>query len=171
MNNPFEVLGILPSATEQEVRLAYHQMAKRFHPDHFRDPIQQEDAARRLTAINIAYEEAIKLAVSRNNIVYRQALPMADSMHLARKMLVQGNAANALRQLLRASSRDASWYHLQGEVLTALDQLESAMQAHREAVHRDPENLAYRRAAFDAEQAFKQSKTVKARIKKWITRK
>ena len=54
--NPYEVLGVYPEATEDELNRAYRQMAKRYHPDlHPGD----ETASRRMGEINQAYD-AIK---------------------------------------------------------------------------------------------------------------
>ena len=33
MNDPYSVLGITPSATEEEIKKAYRSKCKEFHPD------------------------------------------------------------------------------------------------------------------------------------------
>ncbi len=50
------------------------------------------------------------------------------------KMLGQKNPESALRQLLRAESRDDEWYYIQGNILMAMGQYESAHSSYREAV-------------------------------------
>ena len=64
-------------------------------------------------------------------------------------------AENALRQLARADSKDAQWYCLQGEILMNLHQYDSAHQSFREAVRREPDNLQFRRGAFNAAMTLK----------------
>ena len=35
MQNPYEVLGIQPTATDDEVKAAYRELAKKYHPDNY----------------------------------------------------------------------------------------------------------------------------------------
>ncbi|WP_207483615.1 DnaJ C-terminal domain-containing protein [Arenibaculum pallidiluteum] len=53
MKNPYEVLGVAPSATEDEIRKAYRKLAKRFHPDLNQG---QPEAERRFKEIGAAYD-------------------------------------------------------------------------------------------------------------------
>lgn len=52
--NPYEVLGVAPDATDEEIARAYKRLAKRYHPDlHPGD----DAAGARMGQINRAYEE------------------------------------------------------------------------------------------------------------------
>lgn len=33
--NPYKVLGVLETATEDEIKKAYHKIVKRYHPDSY----------------------------------------------------------------------------------------------------------------------------------------
>ncbi|MBO5006636.1 MAG: DnaJ domain-containing protein, partial [Clostridia bacterium] len=35
MTNPYTVLGIDPGATDEEVKKAYRELAKKYHPDNY----------------------------------------------------------------------------------------------------------------------------------------
>ena len=166
MINPFETLGIKPTATAEEVRRAYHQMAKKYHPDKFQDPEQQKQAQSKMTAVNLAYEEAMRLASARASSPYMQEITCDDAIKLSAKMLKLGHVENALRELMRSTTRNAAWFHQQGLVLMEMEQYESAHQSFREAVRRDPYNNIYRRGALAAAVALKESRSLKGRIRK-----
>ena len=67
MNNPFEVLGLKGMATPEEIRTAYRALARQCHPDMIQDPSEKEAAQTRMVALNLAYEEALRLASPRAN--------------------------------------------------------------------------------------------------------
>lgn len=164
MSNPFEVLGLQPTADAEEVRAAYRRLVKTCHPDMFPDPAQRKAAQQKMIALNLAYEEAYHLASSRRVNTYASALPADDAVRLADKMLRQHSPESALRQLMRAETRDGSWYAMQGRILMQMDQYESAHQSFREAVRREPENNVFRQGALDAAVAMKRAKTFTGRI-------
>jgi hypothetical protein len=53
--DPFEVLGVAPGATKDEVRAAYRNLVVRYHPDKHRGNPLEELAAAKLVEINRAY--------------------------------------------------------------------------------------------------------------------
>ena len=165
------MLGLQATADADEVRVAYRALVKKCHPDRFLDADEQAAAREKLIALNLAYEEALKLAVPRKTAAYTHSLPKHDACQLARKMLHQQNPSSALRQLMRAESRDADWYHLQGLILMELKQYESAHQSFREAVKRCPDNIEYRRGALDAAVAMKKANTLGGKLRALFDRK
>ena len=53
----FEVFGVEPGATPEQVKLAYRDLVKVWHPDRFaHDPRLQRKAEEKLKQINEAYE-------------------------------------------------------------------------------------------------------------------
>ena len=53
MSNPYDVLGVSPSATREEVRLAYKRKAMLYHPDRGGD-------ATEFAALHRAYERIVR---------------------------------------------------------------------------------------------------------------
>lgn len=169
--NPLTELGLDASATAEDVRNAYRNLVKKCHPDKFTDPKEREAAQERMIALNLAYEAALKLTAAKKTVdSYNKELQQQEALTLAEKMLQRKSPESALRYLMRTMHRDGAWYAMQGRILMVMDQYESAHQAYREAVKREPNNNEYRRGALDAAVALKRSRTFSGRVKTLLRR-
>lgn len=155
MQTAFERLGIAPNSGESDIRAAYHKLVKTCHPDSFSDPEKQKKGQEELISINLAFEQAMKIAGSRSTVA--ATLPCEQAKNWARKLLERKQYELALLQLSKSESKDAEWYALQGETLTGLKQYTSAHQAFRAAVRLAPDNLEFRRSALEAEMKLKKA--------------
>lgn len=57
MNNPYKILGVEPTATDEEIKTAYRNLARKYHPDKYRDSDLAEMAEEKMKEVNAAYEE------------------------------------------------------------------------------------------------------------------
>ncbi|MEH1968525.1 J domain-containing protein [Nostoc sp.] len=55
INHVYNILGLKPGASVEEVKQAYRQMAKAWHPDCFLEPQQKREAEEKIKEINQAY--------------------------------------------------------------------------------------------------------------------
>ena len=166
MNNPFEVLGLKGWATPEEIRTAYRTLARQCHPDMIQDPAEKEAAQTRMVALNLAYEEALRLASPRTGAPVTPELSSAEAILMAQRAMARNNPQGALRSLIRCEQRDGDWYYLQGKVLMALEEFESAHQSFREAVRLDPENNVYRAGALAAAVALQKEQKLPGKVRK-----
>ena len=168
MNNPFEVLGLKGLATPEEIRSAYRTLARQCHPDMIQDPAEKEAAQTRMVALNLAYEEALRLASPRTGSPVTPELSSAEAILMAQRAMARNNPEGALRSLIRCEQRDGDWYYMQGKVLMALEEYESAHQSFREAVRLDPENNVYRAGALAAAVAHQKASKLPGKVRKMI---
>ncbi|MBR3494625.1 MAG: DnaJ domain-containing protein [Clostridia bacterium] len=171
MTDPFGVLQLRPTTDIEEIRQAYHRLARLWHPDQFHTQEEQEEATRKMVALNQAYTECLKLASERGGAPYKENLTCEDALVLGQRLLAQNNPQSALRQLLRAASRNTEWYILHGDALMAMEQYESAEQSYREAIRLDPSRVDYRAKALDAVVAARKARTLTGRIKHLLHKK
>ncbi|MGM9661586.1 MAG: DnaJ domain-containing protein [Oscillospiraceae bacterium] len=57
MNDPYKVLNVSPSASDEEVKKAYRDLARKYHPDNYHDNPLADLAQEKMKEINAAYEE------------------------------------------------------------------------------------------------------------------
>lgn len=164
MINPFEVLGLKGWATPDEIRTAYRSLVKQVHPDLIQDPSLRQETQERMVALNLAYEEALRLASPRPAHSQSEELSADEAILLARRSMTRDHPETALRQLLRCESRTGDWYYMQGQVLMAMHQYDSAHQSFREAIRQDPDNNTFRAGALEAAVAGRRAKTLPGRI-------
>ena len=167
MNNPFEVLGLKGLATPDEIRSAYRTLARKCHPDMITDPAEKEAAQTRMVALNLAYEEALRLASPRTGVnTVTPELSSAESILMAQRAMAKDNPEGALRSLVRCEKRDGEWYYMQGKVLMAMEECDSAHQSFREAVRLDPDNNVFRAGALAAAVAQQKAQKLPGKVKK-----
>lgn len=59
MTDPYKVLGVSPSATDEEIKDAYRKLAKKYHPDQYGDSPLSELAGEKMKEINEAYDTIV----------------------------------------------------------------------------------------------------------------
>jgi molecular chaperone DnaJ len=54
--NPYQVLGVSPGASAEEIREAYMKLVKKYHPDRYQDSDLKKQAEDKMKQINAAYD-------------------------------------------------------------------------------------------------------------------
>ncbi len=143
MRDPYEVLGISPQATDDQVKAAYREMARKYHPDNYVDNPLSELAQEKMQEINEAYDTIIRM---RQNGGGRSG---GSSQYNDIRNMIRANRISDAETLLDGMpsvSRDAEWYFLKGSVLYRKGWLEDAMNNYSTACRMDPANAEYRAA-------------------------
>ncbi len=151
--NPYEVLGVSPSATDDEVKTAYRNLARKYHPDNYAGNPLSDLAQEKMQEINDAYDEIVR---QRKNGGSGSAGGYASSGYSGgssqyadvRQMIQQNRLADAQAVLdgVPSGGRNAEWYFLKGSVLYRRGWLEEAARHFETAARMDPGNMEYRQA-------------------------
>ena len=163
--NAFEILGISSQATQQQVHQAYRARAKACHPDQFPEGEQQKRAQEQLIQLNLAYEEALRIAAG--PVSGRPMMPSDEAKAIARRLMEQNRYETALMQLAKAPYKDDEWFVLQGQLLMKIRQYATAHQSFREAVRLNPDSPEYRKLALNAAITMKKHQRLHYRVADW----
>ena len=167
MRDPYQVLGIPSTATDEEVKKAYRNLARKYHPDNYHDNPLEDLAQERMKEINEAYEtirNQRKAAQSGGqsgcgsgynpgygagyNTGYNTGYSGAygAAWQRIRLAISQGNL-NLAEELLNAQTdHNGEWNFLKGAVCYKRGWMDEARRYHETAVQMDPGNAEYQRA-------------------------
>jgi len=149
MNDPYEVLGVSPNATDDEVRAAYREMARKYHPDNYAGNPLSDLAKEKMQEINEAYDTIVRLRKGARGGQSGQSSGGGSTRFAdVRRMIAQNRILDAEQVLdgVPADQRDAEWHFLKASVLYKKGWLENAYQEFDAACRMDPDNAEYRTA-------------------------
>ena len=146
--NEYEVLNIPATATRDEIRTAYRDLARRWHPDRFLPGPERDWANEKMAAINAAYRACLDGAM--------QGKPSAggerEALMRVQALIDDGKYQTARKLLMGFDTRCAEWNYLFGAVLLKLRDTEKALIYLSVATHQAPGCMKYARALKEAQQ-------------------
>lgn len=161
MTDPYRVLGVSPSATDDQVREAYRELSRKYHPDTHQNSPLADLAEEKMKDINVAYDQIMDMRRSGNT---QTSGPYAGGSYgysggtsyggsgnsdftEVRRQIQNGNLTVA-DDLLQNTSlpRNAEWSFLKGTVCYRRGWLNDAFTHFSSAVNQDPGNMEYRSA-------------------------
>ena len=153
MSDPYKVLGVPQNATDDEVKTAYRELARKYHPDHYAGNPLSDLAEEKMKEINEAYDRIMlerKNSRSRNGGAASSHSSSASSSQFQDiRRMINARRVTEAEELLDGVpeyNRDAEWFFLKGSVQYTRGWLEEAYENFRRAVQMSPENAEYRAA-------------------------
>lgn len=167
MNDPYSVLGVSASASDDEVKKAYRELARKYHPDNYHDNPLADLASEKMKEINEAYDTITKsreagasyaggsayqsqgYQQSYSNPGYQSSYSSsgASAVYAQIRNLINANRLDeAQSRLSNLSNHDAEWNYLMGSVYWRRGWMDEAARFFRTAATMDPTNIEYRNA-------------------------
>ena len=172
MNDPYQILGVSENASDEEIKKAYRELARKYHPDNYHDNPLADLAQEKMKEINAAYEQITKERASgkrgsgSGGASYgasgyggyggyqgyggyggsQSYSGQSSVLQQARIAINTGNISRAEALLANYSDHNAEWNFLKGAVCYRRGWLDEALRYYRTACQMDPGNAEYRQA-------------------------
>ena len=170
MNDPYQILGVSENASDEEIKKAYRDLARKYHPDNYHDNPLADLAQEKMKEINAAYEQITKERASGRRTggaggAYgggsygyggyqsyggygssQSYSGQSSVLQQARIAINTGNISRAEALLANYSDHNAEWNFLKGVVCYRRGWMDEALRYYRTAVQMDPGNAEYRQA-------------------------
>lgn len=137
--NPYEVLGVSENASQEEIKRAYKELAKKYHPDKYQNNPLADLAEEKLREVNEAYDMLMK------NGAAGGGYGKPDYMQ-CRRYIDAGNLREAERILTQTNDRSAEWFFLSGMVSYRKGWYDDARNKLQTANTMEPNNMEYSQA-------------------------
>lgn len=148
MRDPYEVLGVGKNASMDEIKSAYKELIKKYHPDKYQDNPLADLAQEKMKEVNEAYEYLCQ-AKGGNTSSYSYGggsnSNAGTDFSSVRTYIDMGNLDAAATILSNSMDRNAEWHFLSGMVAYRRGWFDQASGLVQQACNMDPNNFEYRR--------------------------
>lgn len=147
INDPYSVLGISPSATNDEVKRAYRDLSRKYHPDSYAGNPLSGLAEEKFKEVQEAYNQIMQEREGGQNYggaSYRQSQDTSPEMATVYSHINARRYQEALNLLYRIPDRTARWYYLSAAANAGIGNNIQAQNDARTAVNMEPNNPEYR---------------------------
>lgn len=166
MSDPYKTLGVEPGASDEEIKRAYRELARKYHPDNYQNNPLADLAEEKMKEINEAYDALTRRAgggssASSGGYQYQSGGYHSDGYQYQSTYRSDAGSAGyaRIRQLINAGdldqadallqgtgARTAEYYFLAGSIAYRRGWLDEARQNYTMACRMEPGNMEYRQA-------------------------
>lgn len=148
--DPYGVLGVSPKASNDEIKRAYRDMSRKYHPDSYADNPLAGLAEEKFKEVQEAYDQIMQEREGgRGSAGYSYGHQAAGSSQQDVELQAAVNFINnrryreALRVLSQLPSRTAKWYYCSAAANYGLGNNVQALNDAQTAVNMEPGNMEY----------------------------
>lgn len=149
ISDPYEVLGISRNASDDEVKRAYRELSRKYHPDSYIDNPLSSLAEEKFKQVQEAYDQIMNerqngsYSSVNNNGYYSQSYNETGEFNEVGSLINSGRYADAANLLGRMPNRNAKWYYFSAVANMGLGNIIIAQDHARTAVSMEPTNRDY----------------------------
>jgi len=150
VKDPYEVLGVSEDSTDEEIKKAYRELVKKYHPDQYGNNPLSELASEKLKEINLAYDTITKnraAGKTGGSNTYTDSTTQAEFSSIV--SLIRAGRLDEAQMALESmpgNKRTAYWYYLMGEVAKRKGWYDNARTYSTKAYSMEPNNAEYAEA-------------------------
>ena len=148
VNNPYEVLGVPKNASNDEIKKAYRQLCKKYHPDSYVDNPLADLAEEKFKEVQAAYEQIMKEREGSGYTYSASGQTQSSSqetveLQAARNYINNRRFHEALNVLSNISNRNAMWYYYSAIANMGIGNNLVAVDHAKQAAAMEPNNMEY----------------------------
>ena len=121
MKNPYEILGVSRNDSDDKIKAAYRELAKKYHPDNYADNPLSDLADEKMKEINEAYDSIMNERKGGGHAsgdtggysAYQNQSFSEIRLYIRRNELEK---AQTMLDAVSMNERNAEWYYLTGSV-------------------------------------------------------
>lgn len=166
MTDPYQILNVSPNATDDEVKKAYRELARKYHPDNYHDNPLADLAQEKMKEINEAYDTIQRQRSGRGpagagygggygaqqqrqqqSYGYQQQSYAGNPIFQRVRMAINRNDLSMAEQLLmQVTDHGGEWNYLKGTICYRRGWVDEARRYYQTACQMEPNNPEYRQA-------------------------
>lgn len=150
--NPYEILGVTPDASDEEIKQKHRELAKKYHPDRYSNDPLADLAEEKFKEINEAYDIIMQQRKNgqfgSNSSYYNSANRYTSPEYNEIRRNIDLNNLKQAQDLLDniPDKNNAEWFFLSGMISYKRGWYDDALGKIQQAVAMDPSNQEYQQA-------------------------
>lgn len=143
MTDPYKVLGVAPGVSNDDIKRAYRELSRKYHPDSYVDNPLSDLAEEKFKEVQEAYQQIM----NEREHGYRSTGSTSndtDEMQMVANYLNARRYREALNVLAQINNRNARWFYYSAVANMGIGNQFVGLEHARQATILDPNNMEYR---------------------------